>query len=57
MAFTIEQCGMSRCANRELTFADLMSDPVIQAVMAADRVDPTVLERDLKRAVGPRKTA
>jgi hypothetical protein len=37
---------MSYCG-RELTLRDALSDPVIRAVMEADRVDPDELEADL----------
>ena len=30
--------------NRELTLTELLDDPMIQAVMAADRVDPAELK-------------
>ena len=30
--------------NRELTLTDLLADPMILAVMAADRVDPAALQ-------------
>jgi hypothetical protein len=30
--------------NRELTLIELLDDPMIQAVMAADRVDPAELK-------------
>ena len=30
--------------NRELTLTELLDDPLIQAVMAADRVDPADLK-------------
>src|ERR1700724_291927 len=33
--------------NRELTLTDLLADPMILAVMAADRVDPAALEATL----------
>jgi hypothetical protein len=33
--------------NRELTLTDLLADPMILAVMAADRVDPAALEAAL----------
>jgi hypothetical protein len=34
---------------REPTMAEMLSDPIVMAVMAADRVDPEVLERRLLR--------
>jgi hypothetical protein len=47
--------------NRELTLDDALSDPVIRAVMAADRVDPRrfeVLMRATARRLEPgRRTA
>ena len=33
--------------NHELTLTDLLADPMILAVMAADRVDPAALEATL----------
>jgi hypothetical protein len=41
----------SRCkegANR-LTFPDILSDPLVRAMMAADHVDPHTLKLDLER--------
>jgi hypothetical protein len=41
----------SRCqegANR-LTFPDILSDPLVRAMMAADHVDPHALKLDLAR--------
>jgi hypothetical protein len=35
--------------NRELTLTDLLADPMIRAVMAADQVDPAALEAALSR--------
>jgi hypothetical protein len=35
--------------NRELTLTDLLADPMIRAVMAADQVDPAALEAALAR--------
>ena len=35
--------------NRELTLSDLLADPMIRAVMAADQVDPAALEAALSR--------
>ena len=34
---------------REPTMAEMLSDPIVRAVMAADNVDPEVLERRLMR--------
>jgi hypothetical protein len=35
-------------AVREPTIAELLSDPTVYAVMAADRVDPAALEAELR---------
>jgi len=32
-----------------LTFPDILSDPLVRAVMAADHVDPQILRSDLGR--------
>jgi hypothetical protein len=34
--------------NSEPTLADLLDDPLVRAVMAADRVDPAVLAAELR---------
>jgi hypothetical protein len=33
---------------REPTITEILSDSIVRAVMRADRVDPEVLERDLR---------
>jgi hypothetical protein len=42
----------SRCCRYEPTVRDLLSDPVIRAVMDADGVDPDELEADLSETAG-----
>lgn len=32
-------CGESRCANRMFGVSDALADPIVQALMAADRID------------------
>ncbi len=34
--------------DRELTLADLLADPMVLAMMAADRVDPAALAAELR---------
>jgi hypothetical protein len=36
------------CRPRELTLAEMLSDPIVQAVMKADGIDPKVLEKELR---------
>ena len=38
---------MSAC-NREPRFEDLLADPIVQALMESDGVDPRELEADLR---------
>jgi hypothetical protein len=40
--------GRKIAAVREPTIAELLSDPIVNAVMAADRVDRTALEAELR---------
>ncbi|MCC6778077.1 MAG: hypothetical protein IT537_15805 [Hyphomicrobiales bacterium] len=47
---------MSDCP-RDLILADALSDPVIQAVMAADNVDPGEVEALMQRILRRRGTA
>ena len=45
--------GRKIAAVREPTIAELLSDPIVNAIMAADRVDPSALEAELRSvAVG-----
>ena len=37
---------MTRCCG-DITLSDALSDPIVQAVMQADKVDPAALEADL----------
>ena len=41
----------SRCHEgpNRLTFPDILSDPLVRAMMAADHVDPQALKLDLER--------
>ena len=41
----------SRCqeGTNRLTFPDILSDPLVRAIMAADHVDPHALKLDLER--------
>ena len=41
----------SRCQEgpNRLTFPDILSDPLVRAIMAADHVDPQALKLDLER--------
>ena len=41
----------SRCHEgpNRLTFPDILSDPLVRAIMAADHVDPHALKLDLER--------
>jgi hypothetical protein len=39
--------------HREPTLEEMLSDSIIQAVMAADGVDPRELEASLRRAIAP----
>ena len=41
----------SRCQEgpNRLTFPDLLSDPLVRAMMAADHIDPQALKLDLER--------
>lgn len=47
---------MSRCCG-DLVLADALSDPVIQAVMAADNVDPGEVEALMQRILRRRGAA
>jgi hypothetical protein len=47
--------ALSRCAGismgwiqREPTLSEILSDPIVEAVMKADRVDRAALERELR---------
>jgi hypothetical protein len=42
-----EELPMSRCSP-ELTLKDALSDSIVKAVMAADRVDPREFEANLR---------
>jgi hypothetical protein len=39
---------MNSC-NREPRFEDMLADPIVQALMESDGVDPRKLEADLRR--------
>jgi hypothetical protein len=41
----------SRCHEgpNQLTFPDILSDPLVRAMMAADHIDPDALKLDLER--------
>jgi len=52
----------SRCpeGSNRLTFPDILSDPLVRAMMAADHVDPHALKLDLERiasTLSPHPTA
>ena len=46
-AMTQRVANRSQDAPGSLTFPDILADPLIRAVMAADHVDPQVLKADL----------
>jgi hypothetical protein len=37
------------CQPRELTLSEALADPIVKAMMKADRVNPAALEADLRR--------
>jgi hypothetical protein len=45
----------SRCHEgpNRLTFPDILSDPLVRAMMAADHIDPDALKLDLERIASP----
>jgi hypothetical protein len=46
---SIGQCGgRVHVAHREPTIAEILTDPIVKAVMSADGVDPKVLGRQLR---------
>jgi hypothetical protein len=48
---TMNPLASSRCQEgpNRLTFPDILSDPLVRAMMAADHVDPHALKLDLER--------
>ena len=44
----ITQARPSRDGKPEPSIADMLSDPMVKAVMAADGIDPTELEAELR---------
>lgn len=48
---TINQLASSRCQEgpNRLTFPDILSDPLVRAIMAADHVDPHALKIEFER--------
>jgi len=44
---TSRPCGEPFVWFREPTMVEILSDPIVRAVMAADNVDPSALERRL----------
>jgi hypothetical protein len=47
---TMNQLASSRCQEgpNRLTFPDILSDPLVRAIMAADHVDPHALKIELE---------
>jgi hypothetical protein len=47
----MDEVASNRCqeGSGRMTFPDILSDPLIRAVMEADHVDPRVLARELSR--------
>lgn len=47
--YAMTQFADFRCRDRSMTLSEILSDPLIQAVMAADGVNPGRLAAELRR--------
>jgi hypothetical protein len=47
--YAMTQFADFRCQDKSMTLPEILSDPLIQAVMAADGVNPRHLAADLRR--------
>jgi hypothetical protein len=47
--YAITQLADLRCQDKSMTLREIIADPLIQAVMAADGVNPVHLAADLRR--------